>query len=67
MPLVQPWGVHNMLTQREYDIRQLEAELKMQKLFDDWRKAFLAERAQGQQPQQSEQVPEELKAYGAVR
>ena len=42
------------LTQREYDIRQLEAELKMQKLFDDWRKAFLAERAIAQaiSPQQ---------------
>jgi len=53
----------------------------MQKLFDDWRKAFLAERAEQmaqqmapqqpmpQQPaeQQLEEAPEELNAYGAVR
>ena len=56
-----------MLTQREYDIRQLEAELKMQKLFDDWRKAFLAERAQQMAPQQTEESPEELEEYGTIR
>jgi len=33
-----------MLTQREYDVSQLEAQLKIQKLFDEWRKAFLADR-----------------------
>lgn len=33
-----------MINQREYDIRQLEAELKMQKLFDEWRRSFLADR-----------------------
>lgn len=54
-----------MLTQREYDIRQLEAELKMQKLFDDWRKAFLAERIQEQQAQQPEEG--ELEEYGDIR
>jgi hypothetical protein len=32
------------LTQREYDVSQLEAELKIQKLFDEWRKAFLGNR-----------------------
>ena len=32
------------LNQREYDIHQLEAELKIQKVFDEWRKAFLGDR-----------------------
>ena len=45
------------LTQREYDVRQLEAELKMQKLFDEWRRAFLAERLLSRPPQQPPQAP----------
>ncbi len=53
------------MSQREYDIRQLEAELKVQKLFDDWRKAFLAERVQEQQAQPPEEG--ELEEYGAIR
>ena len=44
-----------MLTQREYDIRQSESELRMQMLFDKWRRSFLAERFQ-QPPQQQAAV-----------
>ncbi len=34
------------ITQREMDMAQLEAELKMQAVFDEWRRSFLAERFQ---------------------
>ncbi len=40
------------ITQRELDLAQLEAELKMQAVFDEWRRSFLAERFQ----QPAEQV-----------
>jgi hypothetical protein len=29
------------LTQREYDSAQVESELKVQRLFEEWRRAFL--------------------------
>lgn len=50
-----------MISQREYDIAQLEAELKMQAVFDEWRKAFLAERMIEQtiSPQQPSPIAEE--------
>jgi len=32
------------ITHREMDIAQLEAELKMQAIFDEWRKSFMKER-----------------------
>ena len=38
------------MTQRAYDLAQLEAELKMQKLFDDWRTSFLEDRLQNETP-----------------
>ncbi len=39
------------LSQREYDIRQIESELKIQSIFEEWKKAFLKGRmAQPQQP-----------------
>ena len=51
-----------MLTQREYDIRQLESELKMQALFDEWRRSFLAERLQEQQQMPNQQsIEQEIK------
>lgn len=57
------------ITQREMDMAQLEAELKMQELFDRWRKAFLAERFL-QQSQQSganpPSIPEEIEG-GDIR
>ena len=34
------------ITQREMDLAQLEAELKMQAVFDEWRRSFLAGRFQ---------------------
>ena len=39
-----------MLTQREYDIRQMESELKMQRLFDEWRRGFLGDRLVAETP-----------------
>jgi len=42
-----------MINQREYDLRQLEAEMKIKRLFDEWRKAFL----KGRQIQQQQQAP----------
>ena len=45
-----------MLTQREHDIARLEAELKMQALYNEWKRSFLAERLvaklEQMQPQQ---------------
>ena len=38
------------VTQREYDIAELDAELKMQGFFDEWRQSFLAERLQNETP-----------------
>ena len=38
------------MTQRAYDLAQLEAELKMQKLFDDWRTSFLEDRLRDNTP-----------------
>ena len=38
------------LTQREYDLAQLESELRMQKLFDDWRTSFLGDRLRDNTP-----------------
>lgn len=59
------------LTQRDYDIRQLESELKMQKLFDQWRQAFLAGRIPGQVQDEEPPVLDEAaimeEMRGAVR
>lgn len=32
------------ITAREMDMAQLESELRMQEIFDEWRRSFLAER-----------------------
>ena len=53
------------ITQRELDLAQLEAELKMQAVFDEWRRSFLAERFQ-QPPQQTAVNPPSLQQQGAV-
>jgi len=45
-----------MLTQREYDIRQLESELKIQAAFEEWKKAFL----KGRMMPQQQQIPAEM-------
>ena len=34
-----------MYTQREWDIAQLDAQLKIQKLVEEWRRGFLGTRA----------------------
>ena len=34
------------ITQRDMDLARLEAELRMQSIFDEWRESFLAERFQ---------------------
>ena len=56
-----------MLTQREFDVAQLEAELKIQRLYDEWLWSFLAERmlppqfrATMQQPLEEIPAEEEL-------
>ena len=33
------------MTQRDWDIAQLEAQLKIQKIFDEWKQGFLGNRA----------------------
>ena len=38
------------MTQRAYDLAQLESELRMQKLFDDWRTSFLEGRLRDNTP-----------------
>ena len=38
------------VTQREYDIAELDAELKMQRSFDEWRTSFLDNRLQNETP-----------------
>ena len=43
------------VTQREYDIAQLDAELKMQKTFDEWRTSFLEDRLQSETPLDTEE------------
>ena len=37
-----------MNTQRELDIAQVEAKLKVEKLFEEWRKSYLGRRAEVQ-------------------
>ena len=37
-----------MNTQRELDIAQVEAKLKVDKLFEEWRKSYLGRRAEVQ-------------------
>ena len=37
-----------MITQRELDIAQVEAKLKADKLFEEWRKSYLGRRAEVQ-------------------
>ena len=43
------------VTQREYDIMQLESQLRMKRLRDDWIQGFLGDRLQ-----EEENAPESL-------
>ena len=46
-----------MITQREYDLMQLDSEIRMEKLLREWRRAFLGRRGPHQL---SAQPPEPL-------
>jgi len=47
-----------MLTQREYDIRQLNSEQRIKSLFEEWRKGFLKGRLV--QPPQQQMPPQDM-------
>ena len=61
------------MTQRAYDLAQLEAELKIQRLFDDWRTSFLEDRMRDNTPLglegevTIEEMEEEAIEDGAIR
>ena len=46
------------MTQRDWDISQLESQLKIQRLFDEWKVGFLGNRAAPPQPNEQFTPPE---------
>lgn len=61
-----------MITQRELDIAQVEAKMKADKLFEEWRKSFLGRRAEvrdatagyaGESPEAEDSQPAEAPDY----
>ena len=47
------------VTQREYDIMQLESQLRMKQLRDDWIQGFLGDRLQEENVPESLDIPAE--------
>jgi hypothetical protein len=57
------------VTQREYDIMQLQAQLRIRQIVEDWKRQFMSGRLQQQGPAQSsteEQVPPQMPPGGGM-